>query len=345
MNGKAKPSTLVLLATSLVLAAAGIARAAASPAVITGSITDREATSALLHGTVNPNGAATSYVFEWGPTSGYGSSSPSHRAGRTGDVSVQAKATGLLPGTIYHYRLSAASRLGGTSGKDRTFRTEGHPPPGATTGSPAGLGLREATLTGTVDPNGETTAYSFQYGLTSAYGLQTAPATVPAGSAPVPVSTQLSGLAPGTVFHYRIVASHGHFASYGADATLVTLPLRQQRSRVKARTSPRRSHRRPHIFTTTGSVTGGSRLPAQARCQGSVAVGFIWRGRRLAFRLVPLGPECTFSVSARIRHLPRAARGRRGLRLAVAVRFRGNDYLTASRAHSEHVLLIHRKGR
>jgi hypothetical protein len=161
----------------------------------------------------------------------------------------------------------------------------------------------------------------------------------------VPVSTQLTGLAPGTVFHYRIVAYHGPFASYGADATLVTLPLRQQRARVKAKTSPRRSHRRPHLFTTTGSVSGAPQLPPSARCQGSVVVSFFLHRHRLARKLVPLGPECGFEARARIRHLPRRARRHRRLRLLVAVRFRGNGYLAPARAHPEHVLMVKRKRR
>ena len=344
MTGKAKLSILAFLAAALALMSAGIALAATSPAVITGAVTEKTITSAVLHGTVNPNGAAASYVFEWGPTSGYGASSPSRSAGHaTKNVSVRTKVEGLIPGTVYHYRLSAANNVGGTSGADRTFRTRGHPPPGAATGSAAQVGLRKATLTGTVTPNGASTAYSFQYGLTDAYGLQTATAVVPAGTAPVPVSTQLTGLAPGTLFHYRIVASHGPFGAYGADATLVTLPLRQQRARVKAKTSPRHSRRRPHLFTTTGGVGGAQQLPLSVRCQGSVAVSFFLHRRRLARKLVPLGPNCGFKARARIRHLPKRARHHRRLRLMVAVRFRGNGYLEPARAHREHVFMVKKK--
>ena len=307
--------------------------------MITGAISAKQTTGATLHGTVNPNGSPTSYVFEWGPTNAYGSASASRSAGAgTKNASVQEKVGDLLPGTVYHYRLSAASKLGGISGSDRTFRTKGHPLPGAATGPPERVGLRQATLTGTIEPNGAETAYSFQYGTTEAYGLQTALASVPAGTAPVPVATRLSGLSPGTVFHYRIVALHGSFASYGADATLVTLPLRQQRSVVRARTRPRRSRRR--LFTTTGSLGGGATLPPSARCSGSVAVAYFLGRHRLAFRLVPVGPECSFRARARIRHLPARARAHRRLRIRVAVRFRGNGYLAPARAHHQRVLMV-----
>jgi len=351
MTGKAKLSILAFLAAALAATTAAVALAATSPGVITGGATDKTITSAVLHGTINPNGAPTSYVFEWGPTSAYVASSPSNSAGHgTKNVSVRTKVDGLIPGTVYHYRVSAANQRGGTSGADRTFRTRGHPPPAAATGFASQVGLRKATLTGTVTTNGADTGYSFQYGLTEAYGLQTTTAVVPAGTAPVPVSTQLTGLAPGTVFHYRIVASHGPFASYGADATLVTLPLRQQRARVKAKTTPRRSRRRPHLFTTTGGVRGGSQLPPSVRCQGSVAVTFFLHRRRLARKLVPLGPNCGFHARAkirraRIRHLPKRVRHHRRLRLMVAVRFRGNGYLAPAKAHRQHVFMVKKKKR
>jgi hypothetical protein len=346
-GGKTKLSILAFLVAALSLMTAAIALAAAtSPTVITGAVTEKTITSAVLHGTVNSQGSATSYVFEWGPTNAYGSSTPSHPLGDgTKDISVQDKIEGLLPGTTYHYRLSAGNKLGGTSGADRTFRTQGHPPPGAATGPASQVGLRKATLTGTVNPNGVSTSYSFQYGLSETYGLQTATAVVPVGTAPVGVSTQLSGLAPGTVFHYRIVASHGPFVAYGSDATLVTLPLRQQRARVKAKTSPRHSRRRPHLFTTTGKVIGAKQLPPSTRCQGSVAVSYFLHKRRLARRLVPLSPECGFRARAKIRHLPRRVRGHHRLRLRVAVRFRGNGYIAPAKAHPEHVFMVKKKRR
>lgn len=344
MKRNAKLASIVL-AVAMVALPAGLARAASSPAVITGAVTAKTISTAVLHGTVNPRGAATSYVFEWGVTTAYGSSSPSSPAGNgTKNVPVEAKVEGLLPGTVYHYRLSAANQLGGTSGTDRTFRTDGHPPPDATTGPPSQVGLREATVTGSVAPNDQTTAYSFQYGLTSAYGLQTSAGTVPASGEPVPVSAQLTGLAPGTTFHYRVIAQHGPFVSYGADEVFVTLPLRQQAAHLRARTMPRRSRHRPFGFVTFGRLRGGPSLPPQARCTGSAAVVFWLHKRKIVLKLVPIQPDCTFSAhTAVLRHLPPKARKHRRLRLRVAVRFRGNAYLSPARAHSRHVLIMHRK--
>ena len=66
--------TILLLATTVtvVAATAGVA-AAASPAVATERATGLTDTSAVLRGAVNPNGNQTSYVFEYGPTTSFGS--------------------------------------------------------------------------------------------------------------------------------------------------------------------------------------------------------------------------------------------------------------------------------
>src|SRR5690348_7618042 len=113
---------LGLLAVSATLA--GVAIAASSPTASTGSATSIHTTSAVLNGTVNPNGATTVYRFEWGLTSGYGLSSSLKSAGSgTKNVNVARTASNLIPGTTYHYRLDALSKNGGGFGADRKFKT------------------------------------------------------------------------------------------------------------------------------------------------------------------------------------------------------------------------------
>jgi hypothetical protein len=74
------------------------------------------------------------------------------------------------------------------------------------TGPATTVSYGSATLTGRVDPEGSATSYYFQYGPTSALGDQTAIASAGAGTSTVAVSLALSGLAPLTVYHYRLVA-------------------------------------------------------------------------------------------------------------------------------------------
>jgi hypothetical protein len=79
-----------------------------------------------------------------------------------------------------------------------------------------------AVLTGSVNPNGSNTSYYFQYGVTRAYGSQTAIADAGAGSKAVAVRLAISGLQPITVYHYRLVAVNGAGATIGDDEKLLT---------------------------------------------------------------------------------------------------------------------------
>lgn len=79
-----------------------------------------------------------------------------------------------------------------------------------------------AVLTGSVNPNGSNTSYYFQYGLTKAYGSQTAIADAGSGTKAVAVRLPIAGLQPITVYHYRLVAVNGFGASIGDDEKLLT---------------------------------------------------------------------------------------------------------------------------
>ena len=95
--------------------------------------------------------------------------------------------------------------------------------PAAATGAASDVTRNSATLNGTVDANGLPTTYRFEYGLTPLYGNTTAPADAGAGSEPVPVSQALTNLAPGSIVHYRLVASNADGETAGLDQVLVVL--------------------------------------------------------------------------------------------------------------------------
>jgi sugar lactone lactonase YvrE/phosphodiesterase/alkaline phosphatase D-like protein len=83
-------------------------------------------TTATLDGTVNPESAATTYHFEYGPTTSYGVRAPANEAedasagsGRT-NVKVSQPISGLQLEQVYHYRLVATNSSGTTYGEDRT---------------------------------------------------------------------------------------------------------------------------------------------------------------------------------------------------------------------------------
>ena len=95
------------------------------------------------------------------------------------------------------------------------------PSPAAVTGDASAVATTTATIAGTVTPSGATT-YRFEWGTTTGYGQQTTDATAGNGSAAVPVSTGLTGLAPDTVYHYRVVATSPYGTANGIDKVLRT---------------------------------------------------------------------------------------------------------------------------
>ena len=80
--------------------------------------------AATLKGTVDPSARETTAVFQYGPTSSYGSTLDLGIVGSgIGPVTVSAGLTGLRQGVTYHYRLVATNAEGTTAGADQTFTT------------------------------------------------------------------------------------------------------------------------------------------------------------------------------------------------------------------------------
>jgi hypothetical protein len=94
-------------------------------------------------------------------------------------------------------------------------------PPTAATGAASSVGETGATLNGTLGAGGSGTAY-FQYGTTAAYGSSTAAQGVGASSSPSPLAGAIGGLAPGTTYHFRLVAENSGGVAYGDDQTFTT---------------------------------------------------------------------------------------------------------------------------
>ena len=120
-----------MLVTAVAAALATAAPAAADvtkPTVSTGGAARVTQTSATLTGKVNPNGARTTYFFQWGTSKLYGSTTgPTDAGDGTHARAAAADLTGLAPFTKYHYRIVAQNSKGTTVGGDRTFTTKKQP--------------------------------------------------------------------------------------------------------------------------------------------------------------------------------------------------------------------------
>jgi phosphodiesterase/alkaline phosphatase D-like protein len=224
--------TFVLIPAVVVvaLAAARSASAATSPTpiVTTGLVYNVGSGSAVVGGTVNSNGEAATYHFDYGTSTNYTSQTISEPIVDTTPELVDAGLTGLSPNIVYHYRIEATDAWGTSYGADQTFTTTGgtqSSPPAVATGSASGVGADSATVAGTVNPNGAATTYHFDYGTSTNYTSQ-APAppgpSAGSGTATQTESATLTGLSPNIVYHYRIEATNPWGTSYGADQTLTT---------------------------------------------------------------------------------------------------------------------------
>ncbi|MCU1493045.1 MAG: hypothetical protein JWO62_809, partial [Acidimicrobiaceae bacterium] len=189
----------------------------------TGAVTSVQPTSAVVTGTVNPNGAATTWYFEYGlsTSTSYGAKSVAKSAGSgTADVSVSGSLTGLAPATSYHYRVVATSSAGTTQGAAGVFNTSAAP--SALTEAATHLTSSTATLNGIVNSEGQATSWYFEYGTSTSYGSKTPLTSLAASPNDTNVSVSVSNLAPRTTYHFRVVATSGVGTSRGSDLTLTT---------------------------------------------------------------------------------------------------------------------------
>jgi phosphodiesterase/alkaline phosphatase D-like protein len=221
---------LVGLAT-LGLSVAGVAGqvgvaygAQSEPSLLNVSSSVVRQASATLNATIAPGEAATVYHFEYGTSAAYGTSVPVPDAAIGGGreaVVVEQQLTGLQPDTTYHYRAIASNTLGRVVGSDETFTTPPLQPPSVSTGQAIGVGQNSATLTGTIETQGFETTYEFDLGADTSYGSRIfGDAGVEAGEQAYTVPLQ--GLAPGTTYHYRLLATNTFGTSYGVDVAFTT---------------------------------------------------------------------------------------------------------------------------
>lgn len=199
----------------------GIFTTSSAPVAVTGSATNVTVTSATLNGTIDPNGRATTWYFEYGTSTSYGSKTAEKSAGSvTSTVSVSGPVSGLTRGRLYHYRLVATSDAGTSRGADQTFSTTAAPT--VVTGSASSIAPTSAKLNGTVTPDGQATSWYFEYGTSTSYGSKTAAKSAGSGTSSVKVSASVTRLKTTATYHYRLVATNASGTSFGGDRSFST---------------------------------------------------------------------------------------------------------------------------
>lgn len=220
----ARTGAAVALSGAIALSSAAVASAAvATPTVTTGALRSVLPTSAVVNGTVDPNGVATTWYFQYGlavnATFGARTAAKSAGAGRA-EVSVTGMLTGLAPATSYRYRLVAETSAGAVFAGTGVFNTTAAPI--VVTGAATRLGSNSATLNGTVDPEGLAGHWYFQYGTSTSYGSATAVTALVAGPSADVVAATVTDLAPDMTYHFRLVSTSSAGETFGNDLLLST---------------------------------------------------------------------------------------------------------------------------
>lgn len=196
------------------------------PEPVTGSASAIEPRSAMLNGTVDPDGVPLGEcAFQYGTSAAYGEeaaceeyeaggtwhalSSASEVPTREGPVPVRVDVGGLELGAEYHFRLVAgnANTPSPRTGEDKSFKLLS--PPTIAAEWTVDATTTEATVAAEIVPEGFATTYHVEYGTSAAYG-QSTPESAPIGAdhSPHTVTATLGDLAPDTVYHWRVVADN-----------------------------------------------------------------------------------------------------------------------------------------
>ena len=185
-----------------------------APTVQTDSVAAPYISTVVVKGSVNPNGAATTYWFEYGKTSALGTKTSKYSIG-SGFVKIYTPAyiTGLEANTTYYFRLSANNSLGTVNAQTYSFTTNNTPNPKGNAPTTTTVDVNDITRTtanfhGRVNPNGSETTFWFEYGKTANLGSVTAFQSAGSQDSASPVSVSVSNLQPLTKYYFRLNAQN-----------------------------------------------------------------------------------------------------------------------------------------
>lgn len=195
-----------------------------APSITNLSSSSLTTTSVTLSAYVNPNYVPATVTCEYGISTSYGNSISVVQNPLTGNANilVSAMISSLSPGTLYHIRLKAENSVGITYSADITITTLGQGP-AVTTRNATNISVADARLEGTINPKYLATTGTFEYGKTTSYGNSVSVLPNPgSGNSDVFVYAIVSGLEPGTVYHFRLKAVNSLGTNYGSDLTFRT---------------------------------------------------------------------------------------------------------------------------
>lgn len=198
--------------------------------------------SAVLNATLDPEHTSTRYHFEYATCANLDGcptlqTTPDQTSAQFAVIGATQEAIGLAPSTTYHYRLTASNETepepgtivgGKANGSEGTFTTGAAGTVTASTGPATAIAATGATLTGTVDPDGQEAVYTFELGVYQ--GSETQYAVIGTGatgasSAPVAETLPVNGLQPGATYVYRIAIHGATSGATGGSSIFTTVGL------------------------------------------------------------------------------------------------------------------------
>jgi hypothetical protein len=197
--------------------------------VTTEGATNVQIASAVVEGSVDPEKQEGTMRFEYGTSPSLGSSvaaSPTVVSGES-SVPVSTELVHLEPHFAYYYRLAGTDSDSTFYGAIESFTTLAIEPT-VDVQPPLFVGQHEATLLAGVNAENSDTHYHFLLGTTAAYGTSVpVEEEVDLGSSfgVRPVSLPVAGLAPGTTYHYALVASNSQGTVQSGDEVFTTSTL------------------------------------------------------------------------------------------------------------------------
>ncbi len=185
------------------------------------------ATTVAFEGELNPGGAtgALSYQLDYntnGTCTG-GKSTASVEVTEARQLLVHGvEATELEPNETYTFCLVETNTFGEQAQGNEVSLQTGHQAPTITGASVTNTTSTGATVSAEIYPHGEVTTYLVEYGLSNTYGSSTSGASISAQHGPANIQTQLTGLAPNSEYHFRIIATNSTGSEQSSDATFTT---------------------------------------------------------------------------------------------------------------------------
>jgi hypothetical protein len=209
---------------------------------------DVAADSAGISAQINPNGSDTIYLVEYGLQPVYDSATlaSSSIGNDETDHQVNTSLIGLLPGATYHFRIVAINFGGSSHSADQTFNTPNVPSILET--SATGVTQTDATLSAQVMPGFSPTTYHFEYGAGGLSSGTPESGTIGSDNVIHGAGAGLTGLAPGTPYSFRVVATNALGTTNGPVQVFTTLakPSVPQEAQTPVRKRCRRGFVRRH---------------------------------------------------------------------------------------------------